>query len=107
ERSGLLLLILAYLLKRRGQPFSFGFQTACLTGEHYAKQRAHLLADLRIAARLRGLPLEGCELFFDFHKDIVDPREIDFRGLEFGFGEALLGFELGDSRGLFDDGAAV
>jgi hypothetical protein len=107
ERSGLLFLILADFRKRHGQPLSFDFQAAYLAGEHYAKQRAHLLADLRIAARFRGLPLEGCELFFDFHEDIVDPREIDFRGLKFGFGEALLGFELGDSRSFFDYGAAV
>ena len=53
------------------------------------------------------MPLEGCKLFFDFHKNIVDAREIDLGGLELGLGQTLLGFKLGNSSGFFDDRPAV
>ncbi len=93
--------------KGYGQSLGFRLQPARFAGEHEAKQSSHLLAELRIAARLGGLALERRKLLLDFHKDVVDAGEIELGRLELGLGKALLGFIFRDSGGLFDDGPAV
>ena len=90
-----------------GKPVGFGLQTARFAGKYQAQQSAHLVAEFCIASRFRSLPFEGRKLLFDLHEYIVDAREIELGGLEFGFREPLLAFVFGYSGGFLDDGAAV
>ena len=90
-----------------GDAFGFGIQFARLTGEHLADDAAHLVANFGIASRLGRLALQRAELLFDFDDDVVDARKIDLRRFELRFRQALLGLELGDARGFFDDRAAL
>ena len=89
------------------QAVRFEVEFLGFAGQNLAQQAAHLLADFRVAARLRSLPLERCELLFHFDVNVVDARKIYFGGFELGFGEAPLGFEFRDPGGFFDDGAPV
>ncbi len=89
------------------QALRLGIELARLAGEHLADDAAHLVANLGVAASLTGLALQRAELFFDFDDDVVDAREIDFRGFQLGFGQTFFGLELGDAGSFFDDGAAL
>src|ERR1700675_1075565 len=89
------------------EPRGFDIEMLGFAGQDGAEQAAHLLAQFGVAAGLRGLALQRGELLFDFDEDIVDAREIDPGGFEFGFREPALGLVHGDAGSLFDDGAAV
>jgi hypothetical protein len=89
------------------QAFGLEIEFLGFARQNLAQQAAHLLADFRVPPRLGGLPLERRELLFDFDVDVVDAGKIDLRGFQLGFGEAPLGLEFRDSRGLFDDRAPV
>src|SRR5690348_8980681 len=54
-------------------------------------------------ARSRGLPLERVRLLGDFLEDVGDPRQVEARGLEPCFGQALARLEFRDPGGLLDD----
>ena len=84
----------------------FSVELTGFSGEHLPGNSTHLVANFGVTARFRGLALERAELFFDFDDDIVHAREIEFGGLELGFGEALLGLKFGYACGFFNDGAA-
>ena len=107
ERLGLLRFHFGEFRKSQGESLGLELQPARLAREHYAKQGSHLLANLDISPRFRRLALERCQLFLDFHKDIVDAREIDLGGLELGLGKALFGFVFRNSGGFVDDRAAI
>ena len=78
-----------------------------LAGQHHAQLGPHLLAQLGVALGLGGLALQRIHLARDFVENIVDAGEIQLGIFEAGFGETLLGFELRDSRGFFENRAAV
>ena len=71
-----------------------------------AHDATHLVANLRVAARLGSLALQGTKLLFHFNDDVVHARKIQLGRFELGFAQALLGLEFRDARGFFDDGAA-
>ena len=58
------------------EPLGFGIELLRLAREHDSQRAAHLFAQFRIAPRLRSLPLERRELFFDFDENVVHAREI-------------------------------
>ena len=67
----------------------------------------HLVAQARVAARLRRLALERPALLFDLEDDVVDAGEVLLRGLELQFRRAPARFVLGDARGLLDQLAPI
>jgi hypothetical protein len=95
------------LSELRLEPRRFGIELSELTGENDAQFRAHLIAQLRVPLGLAGLAFQGIHLPRHFVEDVIDAREIQLGVFEARFCEALAGLELGDARGLFDDGAAV
>ena len=78
-----------------------------LAGQHDAQLGAHLVAQARVALGLRGLALQRIHLARDFFEDVVDAGQVQLGVFEAGFGEALLGLELGDAGGFFENRAAV
>ena len=78
-----------------------------LTRQHHAKLGTHLFAQLGVALGLGGLALQRIHLACHFVENIVHARKVQFGIFEARFGQALLGLELGDSRGLFEDGPSI
>ena len=107
DGAGFALLGRVHIAEKFFQARGFDIEMLRLAGKDDAQQTAHLFAQLGVAPRLGRLALERSKLFFDFDENVVDAREIDFRRLELGFGEALLRLVHGDAGGFFDDGAAV
>ena len=107
HRLRFLRFVLRNFAQQSRQAFRLEIEFLGLAGQHLAQQAAHLLADFRVPARLRGLPLERRELLFDFDVNVVDAGKIDLGGFELGFGKAPLRLEFRDSGRFFDDGAPV
>jgi hypothetical protein len=76
-------------------------------GDGNAKLGAEQVAEFCEALGFGGLALERVHLAGDFFEYVVNAGEILLGGFQAQLGEALLGFEAGDSGGFFDDGAAV
>ena len=67
------------VVQAQAHAFGFSVEFARLAGQHLPHDPAHLFANLGIPASLGGLALQRAELLFDFHDDVVDPRQIQFR----------------------------
>ena len=78
-----------------------------LAGQHEAQLGAHLLAQPGVALGLRGLALQRIHLARDFVEDVVDAGQIQLGVFEARFGETLLGLELRDAGGFFENRAAI
>src|SRR5215467_7082507 len=73
-----------------------------LPGEQDFFPASQLVAQLLIAARLTGLPLQGAALFLYFEDDVVDSREVLLRGFELELRSATARSVLGHARRFFD-----
>ena len=62
---------------------------------------------LRIALGLGGLALQRIHLPRDFLENVIHAGQVQLGVFQARFGQPLLGLELGDAGGLFDDGAAI
>ncbi len=76
-------------------------------GQHHAQLGAHFVAELGIALRFRSLPLQRIHLPRDFVENIVHASQVLLGVFQARLGQPLLGLELGDAGGFFEDGAAV
>ena len=94
-------------VKARAQPFRFAVQFARFARQHLPDNAAHLLANFRVTPRLGSLALQRAQLLLHFHHNVVHACQVQLRRFQLGFAQALLGFEFRDTRGFFDDGAAL
>ena len=85
----------------------FPLQLREFAGQHYAQLGAHFIAQPRITLGFRRLPLQRIHLPRDFFENVVDAIQIQLGIFQPSFRQPLLGLELGDPGGLFDDGAPV
>jgi hypothetical protein len=76
-------------------------------GKNRRQGFAHAISQLDEAARFSGLALEGVPLPIDFRKNIVHARQVQAGRFQARLGKLALGFELGDTRGLFNQGASI
>src|SRR4029077_7017842 len=67
----------------------------------------HLLAQLGVAFGLGGLALQRIHLARYFLEDVVHARQVHLGIFETRFSQPLLGLELGNAGGLFDNGPAM
>ena len=86
---------------------AFLIQLGQLAGQYQSQFRPHFLAQFGIAFRFRGLALERIHLARDFVENVIHPRQVLLGVFQTRFGQPLLGLELGDAGGLFDDGASI
>src|SRR5581483_2673906 len=89
------------------QPSGFLVDLCEFAGQHHAQFGAHFVAQPGIALGFGSLTLERIHLPCDFVEDVVDTREVQAGFFESSFSKALLGFELRDAGGFFNDGPAV
>ena len=82
-------------------------QLSKLAGQHQAQFGPHLLAQLGVALRLRSLALQRIHLPRDFFENVIHAGQVYLGVFQTRFRQPLLGFELGDAGGFFDDGPAI
>ena len=82
-------------------------QRAIAAGEQHLLPSPHLVAQPRVTARLRGLPLERAALLIELVDDVFEAREVLLRGFELQFRGAPSRLVLRDARGFFDQLAAI
>ena len=83
------------------------FQLSELAGQNQAQLGTHLFAQFGVALCLGSLPLERIHLARDFLENVIHSRQVLLGLFQARFRQPLLGLELGDAGGFFDDGAAV
>ena len=70
-------------------------------------ERAQLVLQLLVAARLAGLALQGTDLALDLADDVGQAQQVGLGLLQLAQGLLAVGLELGDAGGLLEDAAAI